>query len=101
MSKFEKGHSKIGGRKKGSPNRRTSRHREIISEFLDDVATKQEMVALFKTLDPGQKAQFLYRMFAFVTPKMEAHEISQEMSADDARQILNAILEERSSDETD
>ena len=101
MSKFEKGHPKVGGRKKGSPNRRTSRHREIISEFLDEVASKEEMVALFKTLDSGQKAQFLTKMFAFVTPKIEAHEISQEMTPADAREILNKILEERSNNDTD
>ncbi len=64
-----------------TPLKRTDSGWEEISwkEAFDEVATKQEMVALFKTLDPGQKAQFLYRMFAFVTPKMETHEINQEM----------------------
>lgn len=98
MDKFG---NKTGGRRTGSPNKTTRRHREIIANFLDNVATPDKMVELYGILDPKDKAQFLIKMFAFVTPRMEAHEINQEMTSEDAREILNKILEERSNNETD
>ncbi len=101
MSRFEKGHPKFGGRKSGVANRSTKRHREIIGSFLDEVATRDKLIELFGTLEPKEKAQFLTKMFAFVTPKIEAHEISQDMTPEDAREILTAILEERRRNETD
>ncbi len=86
---------KHGGRTKGIPNRLSVRHKEHISVFLDLKATPKELAKLYETLKPGEQAAFLPKLMAFVIPKMESHEINQEMSAEDARAVLNAILEER------
>jgi len=77
------------------PNRLTSKHKEHISAFLNLKAIPDELVKLYKTLKPGEKAMFLTKLMAFVIPNMESHEISQEISAADARAVLNAILDER------
>jgi hypothetical protein len=45
MSAFEKGHKKLGGRKKGSLNRAT----ESIKNALNGLLSEEELVALWKT----------------------------------------------------
>lgn len=42
MAKFEKGHTKIGGRQSGTPNKVTQVDREFITALLDRQAEKME-----------------------------------------------------------
>ena len=56
------------------------------------------MNELWETLSSGEKATLLPKLFAFVIPKMESHEISGDMSPEYAKEILNAFIENPGTD---
>ena len=79
---FEKGHSKIGGRTKGTPNMHTKQLRialrEVIEKELDNIP-----VYLSEIKDNRIKLELLIKLMPFVFPKMSAHSLNQMDDIDD------------------
>ena len=74
---FEKGHKKVGGRKKGTPNVKTKELRDFYAAFLKQNMT--EVQKLFDDLkDPKDKLSFFLAVSEFIAPKISRQEVSQE-----------------------
>lgn len=72
------GKGKTGGRQKGVPNKVTTTIREYISELIDD--NRKQIKKDLRALEPKERLQILERLMAYVTPKVQAVDISAELS---------------------
>ena len=90
---FEKGHKKVGGRKKGNANKFTNEFRDILRAFL-----QKEIVELPNTFSsikrPERRLELILKLLPFVVPK--AQEISLEMLSDSKLDFLVNTLKNES-----
>lgn len=103
---FVGGHKKIGGRGKGTPNKRTTRERNLIRQIVD-----KELKAFPRLLDavePKDRMLIVTRLMPFVYAKKQEVSIEAETTAllsnlqnltDDELARLKDILTECLSDE--
>lgn len=85
MTKFEKGHAKLGGRKKGVKNRNTEikeRIAEMVGEKFDD------FVEAFDKLPPKPKCALFIKLVEFVVPKVSAIKFEEEDGSNSAIELL-------------
>jgi len=76
---FEKGHNKTGGRKKGTPNRRTEKERNLIRQIVD-----KELKAFPRLLcqvEPKDRMLIVTKLMPFVYSKKQEISIEDETSA--------------------
>jgi len=82
---FEKGHMKMGGRKKGDTNKTTNEFRSLLRAFLQN-----EILDLPNTFSsiksPERRLELILKLLPFVVPK--AQEISLEMLSDNKLDYL-------------
>jgi len=62
------GRGRIGGRKKGTPNKTTKERRELIGEFLNE--NWEDFKAQYKAADGPTKLKIYMEMIPYTTPKM-------------------------------
>lgn len=90
---FERGHKKMGGRKKGHTNKFTNEFRSLLRAFLE-----KEIVSLPNTFSsiksPERRLELILKLLPFVVPK--AQEISLEMLADSKLDYLVETLKNES-----
>jgi hypothetical protein len=90
---FEKGHMKMGGRKKGDTNKLTKEFRSVLRAFL-----QKEVVKLPNTFNsiksPERRLELILKLLPFVVPK--AQEISLEMLSDSKLDYLVETLKNES-----
>ena len=72
------GKGKTGGRQKGVPNKVTTTLREYISELIND--HREQIKKDLRALEPKERLQILERLMSYVTPKVQAVDISAEIS---------------------
>jgi hypothetical protein len=86
---FEKGHEKVGGRKKGDANKFTNEFRGILRAIL-----QKEIVELPNTFSsiksPERRLELILKLLPFAVPK--AQEISLEMLSDNKLDFLVETL---------
>ena len=74
--KFEKGHKKTGGRKKGTPNKKTAQFKEILGDF--DTIT--ELKDLYQTTDKDElKFAICKEFLKYEYPQRKAVEFANEI----------------------
>ena len=75
---FEKGHKKLGGRKKGIPNKSTTQIRELLNSVLQEEI--ERVPEYFNAItDPKQRLDALAKLLPFIVPKMQSiKEVKQE-----------------------
>jgi len=66
MAKFQKGQPKIGGRQKGTPNKVTQEHRELINKLID---SPEDLEADLAQLAPKDRIDAIIKLLEFTTPK--------------------------------
>lgn len=94
MPPFEKGHKKVGGRKKGTPNRFNSNLQEIcVSEGVDPFRGLLK-IAKDRSTETGHRIQALKEVCEYVYPKrrrveFDADQIDRVMSEVKALQSLS------------
>ena len=71
--KFEVGHNKVGGRKKGTPNRKTLSALEIFERL--NFEPLSELILLIPKLEPSDQAKVFIHLSSFIYPKRKAIEI--------------------------
>jgi len=90
---FEKGHKKIGGRKKGDTNKATNEFRSVLRAFL-----RKEIIDLPNTFSsiksPERRLELILKLLPFVVPK--AQEITLEMLSDNKLDYLVNTLKNES-----
>ena len=74
--KFQKGHKKTGGRKKGTPNKKTAQFKEILGAF--DTVT--ELKELYQTTDKDDlKFAICKEFLKYEYPQRKAVEIANDI----------------------
>jgi len=70
-----KGSEKFGGRKKGTPNKKTIE----LKEFFDsvDFCIPEEISKTLPSLEPEKKVEVLLKLMEFIYPKRKALEVNQ------------------------
>ena len=79
---FEKGHKKLGGRKKYTPNMHTKQLRIVLREVLEKEFDNIPRY-LSEIKDNRIKLELLIKLMPFVFPKMSAHSLTQMDDTDD------------------
>jgi len=95
MAAFEEGHKKLGGRKKGSLNKKTAALVPLLEQLkahnFDIVGRLIETIPL---LNPSEQVEALLRLMEFIFPKKRHTEIS----VDEAAEVMKNELEARGID---
>jgi hypothetical protein len=67
---FETGHQKVGGRKKGTPNKLTKEMREVLKDVVaDELNTLGQRL---EELKPKDRLEVFIKLLPFVLPKMQS-----------------------------
>jgi hypothetical protein len=81
---FKKGHNKLGGRTKGTPNKKTSETRELIRNFVN--GQLNDIQTLYDKLSPYAKMELLTRLMPYTIGKLQ-----DEQEADEENTNANRI----------
>ena len=68
MARFETGHTKVGGRKKGTPNRLTAEIRSTLKAVMDEEISN--IPDLLEQLEPKERLDMLIRLMPYTLPKI-------------------------------
>jgi hypothetical protein len=68
---FQKGHTKAGGRQKGTPNKTASPVREAISKMLDQYYNSETFTTDIEALEPRDRVAAMERLAAYAVPKLQ------------------------------
>lgn len=64
------GRGRMGGRKKGTPNKTTSKVRDWLARLIDK--NRKQMEEDLQALTPRERLQILERLMGYVVPKQQA-----------------------------
>lgn len=70
----EKGCQKFGGRKKGTPNRRTQELKDLFESINFNVP--EEIRKILNELEPEKKADILIKLLEYIYPKRKAVDVT-------------------------
>ena len=74
---FQKGHDKVGGKAKGTPNKSTSRAKEAIADFVDFNSRRlQEWLDIVAQDDPKEAIRLFVSLVEFHVPKQARTELT-------------------------
>ena len=93
---FPKGHKKIGGKNKGTPNKVTRETKEVIADLLKLTAPIYAELLIEKARSKSEesKAEFMTRfekLIEFEVPKLQRSEIHAEVKTEIRDSILKAF----------
>mgnify|MGYP003316069699 CR=1 FL=1 len=83
---FSKGRTKVGGRKKGTPNKVSSDLRTRIKLFLDN--NFEQLEKDISNLQPPERVRFLIKLMEFVVPKQK----SMDLNAADKTECIQVVF---------
>ena len=69
---------KVGGRKKGTPNKITKEAKEWITDLLHDYQSSGLLDSDFASLEPMQRLLVVTKMLPYIAPKLQALSVSNE-----------------------
>lgn len=97
MRKAGDGRGRLGGRKKGTPNKLTKPMRELLSNFSE--TTFNEFVKAFHEIeDPKDKCRIWIDVQAYVTPKLAAVDIKPSENIRSLADELEELSRENTAD---
>lgn len=79
---FEKGHKKIGGRKKGSINKIKTTVREAVETALNGSLPEILIDQYSLMSDPEAKVKLLLELMPYCYPKLSSQDVSMELNAE-------------------
>ena len=82
------GRGRLGGRKKGTPNKSTSSLREIITKHWEKYQESGQFEKDLKELDPATRATIMERYAQYIAPKMKSVDM-------DVTHNVNLTIEDR------
>jgi hypothetical protein len=97
--KFEKGHEKLGGRKKGSANKSSTdikiKIAALIDEQFDSISSDLE------SLEPKERVTAYFKFLEYVLPKQREQKIDwSELTDEQVDELLNKALAKLDQNET-
>ena len=93
--KFKEGHTKIGGREKGTPNKRTAQWEMFVEHSLSGGLEKFRNE--FAKLEGRTYVDAYLKLLDFLKPKLKRQEISATIESDMESKIANMTSDERES----
>jgi len=66
---FQKGRTKTGGRKPGTPNRTTAQLRDLLTATLEDEL--ERLPELLEALEPAKRIESLIRLMPYIMPRIQ------------------------------
>ena len=76
---FEKGHEKMGGRDKGTPNKKTAEVKQAFEDLLHE--NKDNVISWLEAIeDPAKRLEMLDRFAKYIIPALARQEIQAEVS---------------------
>jgi len=66
---FQKGRTKTGGRKPGTPNRTTAQLRDLLTVTLEDEL--ERLPELLEALEPAKRIESLIRLMPYIMPRIQ------------------------------
>lgn len=101
---FKPGHAKVGGRKPGTPNKKTQALQEILEEGLGK-GLPEKIVEIMHTLDPKDQVKVLLELMQYIYPKRKAIEVSGadghplevyfQMNEDERKRRIEELMERK------
>ena len=85
---FQKGHKKVGGRKKGTPNKVSSDLKSRVKLFLDHNFQQIENDLL--ELQPSERVRFFIKLMEFVVPKQQ----KMELDTNETTECIKVVFKE-------
>lgn len=89
---FKKGHVKVGGRKKGTPSKKSLLVREILEN--NGINLIEKIIEILPALEPEEKVRALIQLLPYVHPKLTSVEVNGLMTLEDLRPLRGAENEE-------
>jgi hypothetical protein len=77
---FQKGHTKVGGRQKNTPNKTPSPVKTIIANLLEEYSNSGQMSMDFNCLDPKDRLAIAEKLSQYVMPKIQAVSVDVDSS---------------------
>lgn len=88
------GRGRLGGRKKGTPNKITKEKREIIAKFIDD--KWEDFILSFDAIDkPETKCSIMVQLLPFAFPKLAQIDYKDKTQAKTLEDELDEISGEK------
>lgn len=86
-----KGHSRYGGRAKGTPNKKS----QVLAAILESkgVDPAGDLIKLLPQLEPEKRADIYLKLFEYIYPKLKAIELTPEDLAELTEKVGSATLE--------
>ena len=69
---FEKGHSKVGGRRKGSVNKATSFSKQLFNDITSRYIDSGQLESDLNSLTPKERIDAMLKFVPFIIPKPQA-----------------------------
>lgn len=69
---FQKGHPKVGGRKKGTPNKASAFSKAVIQDILSEYTSTGLFAEDMKNIEPKERLDIMVKLMAFTTPKPQS-----------------------------
>lgn len=83
------GRGRMGGRKKGTPNKTTSTVKEWLTELVDK--NRKQIEKDLKRMDPAERVKVFAQLLNFIVPKQQAVSVEATMQAEYAE--MTKLLE--------
>lgn len=75
--KFDKGHKKVGGKEKGTPNKATKDQRELITKIIDNnIENIQDWIDEVASTDKKRAFDMVKDLMEFSIPKLKSIELT-------------------------
>jgi len=88
---FKKGHKKIGGRVKGTPNK-PKPYAIFLQEFMEE--DKEKFREDFKNLKPKERCEVRASIFKYVAPALSSVDVNANVSEETAMDRIKKMSEE-------
>ncbi|MBO5399141.1 MAG: hypothetical protein IKK27_09750 [Alistipes sp.] len=89
--------AKYGGRVKGTPNKTTTKTKELIADILTEYSNSGRMSDDFDCLEPKDRLMVAERLMQYVMPKIQS--VAVDLSGGDKKITIETQLRELSEEE--
>lgn len=91
---FQPGAPKIGGRKKGTPNKKTAQLLPLFEQLkANNFDPVKRLLELYPVLEPSEQASLLLKLMDFIFPKKRSVETTEKPSKEELAELVREHLD--------